>query len=182
MSVFPEPCKWVIPFLLLATSDAQSQALYAECAGNSAGYFTVNYEHLLSKSGKNVWSVHGGFGMYDVKDQYKHKSFPLGVTYYNRKEGNSHKEVGLCLNYVEGVSDNSTTWSLEGVQYSKALVLIANVGYRYMKPEGGFIFKIYYSPAILLKEFEDPPYYFPRQTFFPRNIGIGLGYNFRRCR
>jgi hypothetical protein len=181
MRVFPEPCKWVIPVLLLATSNVQSQALYGEFAGNSAGLYTVNYEHRLSDRGKNIWSIHGGMGFYNAWETYTHKSFPLGVTYYNRKEGNSHKEGGICLNYVEGLSDNMDRRAHQ-LQYSKALCLIANVGYRYQKPGGGFMFKIYYAPAILLKEFEDPPYDFPRQTLYPRNIGISLGYNFRRCR
>src|SRR5688572_8392948 len=140
----------VIVFIVLVVGFAtniNAQTIYGEFLGNSAGLYSVNYEHRLSTSGKNVWSLHGGFGMYNVKDAYDHISVPIGVTYYNRKEGNTHKEIGLSLTYVEGLADNRHTWGSEGVQYSKALVLVPNVGYRYQKPDGGFMFKIYYSPA-----------------------------------
>jgi hypothetical protein len=124
---------------LTITLNSAAQTIYVEALGNSGGYYTVNYEHLLSHKGEKIWSLHGGFGIYNEFSTYTHKSFPLGVTYYNRKLSNHHKEIGLCLNYVEGLKDNRNSWDLEGVQYSKALVAIANVGYRYQKPKGGVL-------------------------------------------
>src|SRR5688500_7438444 len=107
----------VLLIAFLPSFGLQAQTIYGECLGNSAGYYTVNYEHLLSDEGKNVWSGHGGIGIYTLREHYTHKSFPIGVTYYNRKEGNNHKEVGLCLNYVEGLADNRANWVLNDVQY-----------------------------------------------------------------
>lgn len=167
-----------IIFQIAIAFDLEAQTVYIDMLGNSAGFYTVNYEHLLSDKGQKIWSLHAGAGMYNEFETYTHKSFPVGVSYYNKKESNHHKEIGLCLNYVEGLEDNRNSWIVEGVQYSKTLVAIANIGYRYQKPKGGFMFKAYYAPAMVLKEFEEPPYHFTRQTLYTFNFGISLGYTF----
>ena len=171
-------CSVLTLSLFFLSSNLFGQSVYAEFLGNSAGYYSLNYEHRLKEAGKRTWSLHGGFSYYRVLSAYTKYSIPIGFTYFDKPQGNHHKEIGLCLNYVNGLVDNSENWNLNGVQYSKSLVLIANFGYRYQKPEGGFLFKIYYAPAIVLKEFEKSPYYFPRDTFYPMNAGISLGYSF----
>ena len=163
---------------LLLNSNILGQSIYAEFAGNSAGYYSLNYEHRLKEAERKVWSLHGGISYYRVLDAYTKYSVPIGITYFSKPQSNHHKEVGACLNYVHGLVDNRANWILNGVQYSKALVLIAKVGYRYQKPEGGFLFKIYYAPLIVLKEFEKAPYYFYRESFYPINLGISFGYAF----
>ena len=157
-------------------SQLRAQAIYGEILGNSLGYYTINYEHLLNDRGKNVWLIHGGIGIYRVLDTYTHKAFPIGLTYFRKKQSNHHKETGICLTYIEGFADNRHTWIGERVQYSKALMMLLNVGYRYEKPNGRFIFKVYYSPTIRIEEFADPPYSFPKRTFYPLNAGLSIGY------
>jgi hypothetical protein len=154
------------------------QSIYAETFGNSVGFYTLNYEGMLTESANKVVLFHAGIGIYNVSDKYLYKSFPLGISTFNRKQGNHHREIGICVNYVEGFGDNRATWIGEEVQYSKVIVLLLNAGYRYEKPDGHFIFKLYWSPTIRVKEFASPPYNYVRQTLYLQAAGLGLGYKF----
>lgn len=168
----------MILWSLLLSSNIFGQSIYAECAGNSLGYYSLNYEHLLKVQQKRVWFLHGGFSTYRPSSLFTRFAVPVGITYFNRPQGNHHREVGLCLGYVKGLYYADQSNGFDGVQYSKSVCLLVNVGYRYQKPEGGLLFKIYYSPTFIIKDFQDPPYYYYRNTFVPFNFGIALGYGF----
>ncbi|RAW00577.1 hypothetical protein DQQ10_13340 [Pseudochryseolinea flava] len=152
-----------------------AQNIYAEFLGNSGGLYSINYEHVIKQTDKKVWGVHGGFSFYRVRGKYNHFSKPIGFTYWNRPQGKHHAEFGICLNYIQGLRDNRERWDFEDVRYTKTLATLLNVGYRFQKPDKGFLLKVYYAPALILYEFESVEYVPRYMEFYPVGFGLSVG-------
>lgn len=119
--------------------------LYVDAGGHFAGQVSINYEGRIHSGEKVTWYVRGGVGAAGVIMTFGGPGVLGGLTMLTGK-GKNHFEIS------GGVIVGKDFEQDDGF----ALPLI-DFGYRYQKPEGGFIFK---AKVGLL------------------GIGIGLGYAF----
>lgn len=169
----------IIVLVLFLSVRSNAQSIYAETFGNTASFYSVNYEHSVKNSKSYHWNVHGGIGFYKAQGYFL-KTIPAGINWFNRKDGNHHNEFGLSITYSENVLNDYLNGSMLASEYKKHeyLYMIFNAGYRYQKPEGGFIFKIYWAPGFPLKEFTQPVP--DRKMFYVKNVGVAFGYGFKK--
>jgi len=146
----------LILLLLLANLRGFSQddqpkvGLMLDLGGNSGGY-SVNGEYEFLNHDHYKVNARLGFGYIPVK-QTNFLSIPIGV---NLLTGNKkhHIEFGAGISYVKGL--RFTT--IDNAKYypSNALYFVPSIGYRYDKLTKGLIFKVYYSPLIVIHDFVD---------------------------
>ena len=140
--------------------------VYLEFAGN-AFFYSFNYEHHM---GKNIYG-RLGFSFGTVRTELaggrERKdgtliTIPLMINFLSGENAH-HLELGAGLTpfiYSEENPDNDI------FDVSGSTVLFSSViGYRYQKPEGGFLFKLGFTPLTNFKVFA--PW-----------AGISLGYSF----
>ena len=118
--------------------------------GNSGGY-SVNGEYEILSHDHYKVNARLGFGYIPVK-QTNFLSIPIGV---NLLTGNKkhHIEFGVGASYINGLSFTT----IDNAKYypSNALYFVPSIGYRYDKLTKGLIFKVYYSPLIMIHDFID---------------------------
>jgi hypothetical protein len=134
-------------------------AVYVELLGNGLLY-SINYDHRIApKLAARV----GFMGLGGVSDSASASVFaaPVMVSYLFG-EGNSHFEVGAGVMLAAGAIDEVDT--VEDESFSSA-VGTATVGYRYQRPQGGFVFRTGLTP------------FFDHRGFAP-SFGISFGYGF----
>lgn len=183
--------KFIIIFLMIFPLSlcAQQQtypgpAIYVEIGGTGLSWYTANVEKTFFKVGKRFAAAHVGFGAY--KQPYIHQteysftkwSVPAGLTLI--KGMSKHRsEVGISLTYSSGQQTNSAVASVRSeLKKSETLFLIANFGYRFQKPDGGFLLRLQLTPVIRIKEFVNDPEFRSRNAWFIGG-GISLGYAFK---
>jgi hypothetical protein len=134
-------------------------AVYVELLGNGLLY-SINYDHRIApKLAARV----GVMGLGGVSDSSSAAVFTAPVMLsYLFGEGNSHFEVGAGLILAAGAVDEVDP--LEDESFSRAFGT-ATLGYRYQRPDGGFIFRTGLTP-------------FFDHTGFAPSFGISFGYGF----
>jgi len=126
-------------------------AVYLELGGSS-GRYAVNYSKIFHQKGKLKLNASAGFSMW----RNKIKDFktiwlpviPLEVTALYGKS-NHHLELGFGFtSYLSRTLDiNSETFEFSDKVVFGAYIPL-RIGYRYQKPEGGFFFRVGYTPII----------------------------------
>ncbi len=95
-----------------------------------------------------------GFGYVPVKET-QFLAIPFGFNILTGK-GKHHFEGGLGLSYIQGLTFKTIQIGDSEKNYSdEALYFVPSIGYRYDKLKNGFIFKVYYSPLIMIQDFLD---------------------------
>lgn len=161
-----------------AVNFTAKQAVYLEVGGN-AGQYAFNYGRLifLKRAFKVIGSV--GFSLWAEPIEGPtiwNPAIPLEVsTLFGAKK--HHLEIGLGITPFLQAGVNSS-WESGNLVQSKGAnhvgaILPIRVGYRYQKPEGGFFFRVGYTPffAMPTKTRED-------WAFQPVFAGLGLGVSF----
>jgi len=114
-------------------ANTASSGLYIEVIGQSCSYLSINYDLIFSitTSMKHRIAIRAGLG----HSIFWH-SIPFTVSYVTGR--NHNLELGVGLVHVGGHG-----WDGD---YFKWTALTALIGYRYQRPQGGFVFRIGFTP------------------------------------
>ncbi|SDA90478.1 hypothetical protein SAMN03080617_03304 [Algoriphagus alkaliphilus] len=151
-------------------------AIYLELGGSS-GRYAINYNKIFHQKGKLKLNASAGFSMW--RDQINNFKtiwlpvIPLEVSALYGKS-NHHLELGFGVtSYLSRTLDfNSESLELEDKVVFDAFIPL-RVGYRYQKPEGGFFFRVGYTPIFIL-----PTGGREGWIFEPRFAGVSFGKSF----
>ncbi|WP_143155249.1 hypothetical protein [Wenyingzhuangia marina] len=175
-----------------------------ELGGNS-GTYSLNGEFEIFEKNNYSLNTRLGFGYVPLEDT-QYLAIPFGFNVLTGK-GKHHLEGGLGLSYIQGLTFKFIPIGNSEKNYSdEAIYFVPSIGYRFDKLTKGFVFKIYYSPLIMMYDFFDEnqfidnetkgvtPFgqpskkdwvnYFNSNDFFPKatskygNFGITIGYRF----
>jgi hypothetical protein len=151
-------------------------AVYLE-VGGSSGRYAVNYSKIFHQKGKLKLNASAGFSMWRNEKLDSKTSWlpviPLEVTALYGKS-NHHLEMGFGFTSFLGTSLElvSGTFGLRDKVVFGAFIPL-RVGYRYQKPEGGFFFRVGYTPIIHF-----PPRTGGNWSFYPYWAGVSFGKSF----
>jgi hypothetical protein len=151
--------------------DLEGTPVCLSAGGMSVLGVSLNAEFRAFNTLKRTAFVMGGLGTYKFGREATYKLVSLGLNAV-RGNGNHHSELGAALTYNSGGETKGTNIANE------SLFLIGAAGYRYQRPEGGVLFRIYYAPILKLKEWGDTTRFTAGVTFIPLNLGLCLGYSF----
>jgi len=132
-------------------SELNKVSLILDIAGSS-GFYSINGEYeLISKDNYSI-NAHIGFGYIPIQNT----SFISAPAGFSVILGSSkhHIEGGLGLSYIQGMRYIPVMLQ-NGTKYfpQKAIYFSPTIGYRYDRMSKGLIFRIYYSPMIVAKDF-----------------------------
>ena len=169
-----------LPSETFAQKEIQSftakNAVYLE-VGGSSGIYAVNYSKIFHQKGKLKLNASAGFSMWpnektDSKTIWL-PAIPLEVSALYGKS-NNHLELGFG---ITSYLDESLTFDSETFELSDKVVfgtfIPLRVGYRYQKPEGGFFFRVGYTPF-----FTVPVRAGKSWSFYPYHAGVSFGKSF----
>ncbi|MFN3759528.1 MAG: hypothetical protein ACK4SF_09940 [Algoriphagus aquaeductus] len=156
-------------------------AVFAEFAGNSGGY-AMNYGRIIHQRNRMKLATSVGFSMFyrkgsePIYSSYWVPVIPVEMTAF-LGNSNHHLELGggffTLRNRTYSVNDNSPNNIQEQKHWDQNI--LARIGYRYQKPDGGFFLRVAYTPTIVFvnSDVTDDPVY-----FLPFSVGISLGVSF----
>ena len=164
----------------LAQSTAEpftaKKAVYLELGGTS-GVYAFNYSTIFHQKGKLKLNASAGFSML-IRETSNSRTFwlpaiPLELTAFYGKSKH-HLEMGFgVVPYLDAGSflDSETLEFKDKVVFGTAMPL--RVGYRYQKPEGGFFFRVGFTPFFIapIGNRED-------WAFQPIHAGVSFGKSF----
>lgn len=170
---------FLLPLQLFAQSEQQTftakNAVYLDLGGN-AGQYAFTYGKLFYQKGalKMMGSV--GFSLWADRVEEStvfNPAVPLEVSGLIGS-GNHHLELGLGLTPHLATSQdfNAETLELEDKVVFGSLIPL-RIGYRYQKPEGGFFFRVGYTPF-----FKVPVGGIEDWVFTPIFAGLSIGKSF----
>lgn len=168
-----------ISFNTSAQSEAQTftarNTIYAEFGGNS-GPYAINYSRIIHQKEKLKLNVSAGFSMLHHRLNSKTTWLPVVPVEISAFYGksNHHLELGFGFtSYLSRTLDiNSETFEFSDKVVFGAFIPL-RVGYRYQKPEGGFFFRVGYTPII-----DFPPRTGGNWSFNPYWAGVSFGKSF----
>jgi hypothetical protein len=171
-------------FTITIQSSAQTEprtftakkAVYLEVGGGS-GFYAINYSKIFHQKGMLKLSTSVGFSIWpntniDSKTSWL-PALPLEISALYGKS-NHHLELGMGFTSYLNTSfdfDSETFETIKKVVFDAFIPL--RVGYRYQKPEGGFFFRVGYTPF-----FNVPVGGREDWNFDPRFAGISFGKSF----
>lgn len=167
----------LIVFILLfsvysiqAQEEYAKNGVYLEILGNG-GVYSINYERFVSKD----ISIRAGFGSYSGESLWSAEevsitTFPLMANYFYG-QGRNRLELGAGILLGSKKVENQFD---EDFQSTSIFNLTGVVGYRYQKPQGGFIFRAGLTPFLALSGGEDA---YPDKGF-SLSGGVSFGYSF----
>jgi hypothetical protein len=125
-------------------SQKNIQSAYIEIGG-TAGIWSANYDYILVNY-KNVYSgVKVGMGLYKDNDIPFDYFFPMNIVIlYGNKNHFMEISPGILFSNI----------SYRAADYEKGYIRTSELffnycaGYRYQKKDGGFLFRLFYSPFI----------------------------------
>lgn len=176
----------VLVFALSISIDARAQtvaetftakkAVYLE-VGGSSGRYAINYSRIFHQKGKLKLNASAGFSMWP-NEKIDSKTIwlpviPVEVSALYGKS-NHHLEMGFGFTSLLGTSLDlvSGTFEFRDKVVFDAFIPL-RVGYRYQKPEGGFFFRVGYTPII-----DFPPRTGGNWSFNPYHAGVSFGKSF----
>jgi hypothetical protein len=125
---------------------AQAQnAAYFELGG-SAIIPTANYERRLSEH----WFGRIGLALVVASssdDTDTTVAIPLTASWVSRPASNHHLELGGGVTIVGGDSQDLYDWSGDDEEQFSTAFVSGIAGYRYQKPDGGFLFRAVFTPV-----------------------------------
>lgn len=171
---------FTLPFQAYAQNEAETftakNAIYLE-VGGSSGIYAVNYSKIFHQKGKLKLNASAGFSMWRNEKLDSRTSWlpaiPLEVTAFYGKS-NHHLEMGFGVTSYLGRTlaiDSETFEFRDKVVFGAFNPL--RVGYRYQNPEGGFFFRVGYTPII-----DFPPRTGGNWSFNPYWAGVSFGKSF----
>ncbi len=173
-----------LPFQVFAQKETETftarNSVYLELAGN-AGRYAFNYGRLIYQKG--AFMVIGSVGFSLWQDRYRVEGstiwYPVLPLEFSALIGRRkhHLEFGLgitpyLLPEINFSSVSGTFVQTKGPNFVRTIVPI-RVGYRYQKPEGGFFFRVGYTPFFGVPDRMKENWYFQ-----PIHAGLGLGVSF----
>ena len=152
------------------------KGVYLE-VGGSSGIYAINYSKIFHQKGKLKLNASAGFSMWrDQLNDFKTIWLPVIPLEFSALYGksNHHLELGLGFtSYLGRTFDiNSETFEKKDIVVIDAFIPL-RVGYRYQKPEGGFFFRVGYTPII-----DFPPRTGGNWSFNPYHAGVSFGKSF----
>jgi hypothetical protein len=137
----------VIASVIAPAARAQSlNAAYGEIGGSGI-IPTVNYERRLNER----WFGRIGLGVafsYTEEDSDAAFAIPLTVSSVNRPASNHHLELGGGITIVAGDRQELFDYGDDDDENFSTLSVTGIVGYRYQKPDGGFLFRATFTPVV----------------------------------
>ncbi|MHA7128655.1 hypothetical protein [Algoriphagus namhaensis] len=151
------------------------QSLYVELGG-TAGRYAINYGKVFHQSGKLKLNASAGFSMWSNKLNSKTTWLPVVPLEFSAFYGKSNHHLEMGIGFTSGLDrtlefDSQTLETNEKVVFDAFIPL--RIGYRYQKPEGGFFFRVGYTPF-----FNVPLGGREEWNFDPRFAGISFGKSF----
>lgn len=124
-------------------------SIYAELGGSSILY-GVNYGRILNQKGKFKLSGSAGFSYIQQATNHWTPMIPVELTVlFGKTRHNLEFGAGTTLFTSQQISLNPDSNTLQEKVSFEALIPF-RLGYRYQKPEGGFFFRISYTPGFNL--------------------------------
>ncbi len=129
------------------------KAVYLE-VGGSSGIYAINYSKIFHQKGKLKLNSSAGFSMWRNKmNDFKTIWLPVVPLEVSALYGKSNHYLELGFGFTtfldRTLDFDSETLELEDkVVFGAAIPL--RIGYRYQKPEGGFFFRVGYTPFFTL--------------------------------
>lgn len=170
--------KLISVFLLISSVNVNAQNIQLEAGGFSVIY-SIGYEHTFKPFQGKTPFVRLGVGYIPLEDEKAYLiPFEMGIFL---GEGNNHLELGLGVNTQlwreRYVSSSRFSRRYREPDY-EVFNFMYRVGYRYQKPEGGFVFRAGFTPVFGWSDSdahrEEPSTVF---THFPW-LGVSFGYAF----
>lgn len=150
-------------------------ALYVEFGGTS-GRYAVNYSRIVHQKGKLKLNVSAGFAMWHNTIDSKTTWLPVVPLEFSALYGksNHHLEAGVGFTSFldQGVKLDLGTYE-SSTKIVFGAILPFRLGYRYQKPEGGFFYRIGYTPFFDLPFSENKSI-----SFQPYHAGLSIGKSF----
>lgn len=189
MNIFKKICKEIIFICLIGLcqlnvihSSAQPRvfekknAFYIEALGN-ARLASLNYERIFNQSENMKTGIRLGYGFWisDFDNElFTNSILPIELNSLIGKDRH-HLEfgIGTALNF-----EKSTTYYFFGVgpKYRDPyLSFHGRLGYRYQKPEGGFVFRLAFTPMFTR---DNSSISSERMSKFYPWAGVSFGYSF----
>jgi hypothetical protein len=156
------------------TIKVKRNTVYLEGFGNG-GLYSLNYDRILYYRPKLKVSSRAGFGIISGFDFI---SFPVEVNLIRGDE--NCLELGLSASYIKGLQKGTIFEpdfdNFVGDYISSSIYGSLRIGYRYQRKEGGFTFRIGFTPLIKFHEFNR----LPKQLVKNQPVwgGISFGYAF----
>jgi hypothetical protein len=153
--------------------------IYLE-AGGSSGRYAVNFSRIFYQKGKLKLNASAGFSLSRSSidfDSYTSKKWlpvlPLEFSGFYGKR-NHHLELGFGVIFFldQAIELNPDTFEF----YPRTVfgtILPTRIGYRYQKPEGGFFYRVGYTPFFKL-----PLATGDDLSFQPWFAGVSIGKSF----
>ena len=154
-----------ILFLLFFNNSISGQtnpnSIYFEALGNGVLY-SINYDRLITENfGGRIGIMYLSSLDFFFVSAENFIIVPVMVNYFI---GNKHKlELGCGIIYAS--ADNAEAFEFGSGESSSAIGGTATIGYRYQLKEGGFLFRVGFTPI------------FGEGGFAP-SAGISLGFSF----
>jgi len=159
-------------------------AIFIEGLGSSASFVSLNYDRIIFQSEITKLTISAGVGLFPVvdKENIAHKNvyyiygLPVSTNLLLGKKKH-YAELGVGVSYSKGLEASFS--STGRVVLSEMLFLVPRVGYRFQRNQGGFFFRIGFTPLVLLKNYTYSQFIgiTPIKTFTPYG-GICFGYSF----
>jgi hypothetical protein len=110
-------------------------SLYLELAGN-AGYYSINYDIIFYQKGNFKIDWRNGFSLLPIINLPIFFPFEVNTLFGKSKH---HLECGLGYTPVIFLGETDKKYRD---------IFLFRLGYRYQKPEGGFLFRMGFTPGI----------------------------------
>jgi hypothetical protein len=137
--------------------------IFAEGFGNVGLWYSVGYDYTLKLKEKHKLSFNCGFQYIPYHKKHFTFSLPAQISYLYGK--NHHVELGAGGTYqLYRFND----------EHDKNWIIPFRIGYRYQRENGGFFFKIAYTPVYTNVSFFNDGWW-----FMPLFAGIAVGYTFK---
>lgn len=172
-------------FLLLAATASYAQAppepvrrntFFLELGGNGM-FYSLNYDRILLN--RESWKLAGRVGAMYVPPlgggNRQMVGGPVEISYL-RGRGKHFLELGLGATVVYD------TYRVSSYRIRDlAMMAVARIGYRYQKPEGGFFYKVGFTPMLGTLYNEEYPERGPLlvEPFAYPLVGLGFGYTLK---
>jgi len=148
--------------------------------GGNSGRYAINFSRIVYQKQKFKLNVGAGFSMWSDKMDFEPinntKWFPVMPLEVSGFWGKSkhHLEIGTGITSFLSRSLDFDQESLETIEKVVFDAFIPfRIGYRYQKPQGGFFFRVGYTPF-----FSPPSGQIKKWGFEPRYAGLSIGKSF----
>ncbi len=177
--IFVLVISFAISFRVTAQTEVEKftakQAVSLEVGGN-AGRYAINYGRIFHQKGKLKLNASAGFSMFHDRLNAKTTWLPVVPVEISALYGKSNHHLELGMGVTSYLTrrlgfDSETFQTTDKVVFDAGIPL--RIGYRYQKPEGGFFFRVGYTPffAMPIK----PRKYWAFQPVFA-GVSLGLSY------